>query len=240
MKPGFLGSLVRWTLTLSGLAGSLLALGCATPLEQRRWVAIETEHFQFITDDDEAKSVALARDFELFHAFMEDVTGGKKLTSPIPTLVFLFSTQSTYRQFAPSFTAGYFNSTGRANYVAVGKDLEFSDTRVAFHEYSHYMMRRQGLFGYPMWYDEGHAELVGTARVRDGRFELGRAPRDRIDTLAVLGAMPLRRLVGAKNVDQWAPNDVAQLYATSWGFVHYLYFSSRSEATAAGRRTRSS
>jgi tetratricopeptide (TPR) repeat protein len=220
MKPGLFAFL--WL-------ACLLAAGCVTPLDQRRWVSIETDHFQFLTDDDEAKSVQLARDFELFHTFMEDLTGGKKFTSSIPTIVFLFSTQATYRQFAPPYSAGYFSGTGRANYVAVGKDADFSDTRVAFHEYSHYMMRREGLFGYPMWFDEGHAELVGTARVRNGRFEMGLVPKDRIDTLRFLGLMPLRRLIAAKNIDQWSPNEVAQLYATSWGLVHYLYFGPQSE-----------
>lgn len=218
MKPHFLGSLVLL---------ALLATGCATRFENRRWVAIETEHFQFLTDDDEAKSVQLAREFELFHSFMEQMTGGKKLQPNVPTVVYLFSSQATYRAFAPSNTAGYYRGTARANYIAVGKGLDFSETEVAFHEYSHYMMRSRGLFGYPMWYDEGQAEFVGTARVRDGRFELGRAPKVRVQTLAQLGPMPLKRMLTAKSVSSWSDAEIAQLYATGWFFVHYLYTSAR-------------
>src|SRR5690242_16842210 len=98
---------LHFIMSLAPLA--LLATGCATPLENRRWIAIETEHFQFLTDDAEAKSVELARDFEIFHAFMEQMTGGKKRASSVPTVVYLFESQATYRSFGPPYTAGYFD-----------------------------------------------------------------------------------------------------------------------------------
>ena len=101
-----------WT-RLGVALGALWATACITPLENRRWIAIETEHFQFLTGDDEASSVQLTREFELFHTFMEEGTGGNELSSSIPTYVLLFASPATYGQFAPPNTAGYSSSSER-------------------------------------------------------------------------------------------------------------------------------
>jgi Flp pilus assembly protein TadD len=208
------------------LSVALWVAGCSTvPLEQQPWTLVETEHFEILSDAGPERSVELAREFEAFHSFMQAVVELERFEPAIPTRVFYFTSGSTYRRFGPPRSAGYFLATPSANYVVVGEIASLSATTVAFHEYSHYIMRSAGLFANPIWFDEGHADFVSTVRIRDVRLELGRVPRDRIDALLALGPMPLKRVVTAEGFARWGEDDVARLYAQSWAFVHYLYFS---------------
>jgi len=201
------------------------AVGCATqPLEQREWTHLETEHFEFLSDAGQERSLELATEFEVFHSFMQEISSLESFEATIPTRVFILTDRATYRRFGPRNTLGFFRATPGANYVVVGEAKQQPATEVAFHEYSHYIMRSAGLFGYPIWFDEGHADFVSTVRLKDDRIELGRAPKSRVDTLAAIGPLPLRRLLEARGFVNWTEQDVARLYAVSWVFVHYLYF----------------
>jgi len=209
---------------LSTLMPLLAVLGCQG-LDERRWLIVQTEHFELITDYDDTKAVELARSFELFHNFMGSMTNLDEFEPVIPTRVHLFGDLGTYRSFGPSGTAGYFNATPRANYIAVGSTIGMTGSEVAFHEYSHYLMRSRQLFGHPVWFDEGHADLVSTAQVRDGLFQLGHSPAQRIETLQLIGTTSIRRLLTAQDISSMNSFDASRFYATGWLLVHYLYFS---------------
>ena len=92
---------------------------------------------------------------------------------------------------------------------------------VLFHEYTHYFMYQHAAGAYPLWYQEGFAELFGTLEIEDKGFRIGAPPEIR---QYELHAVPI-------HVDQLlAPDEenprfrVVDVYAGGWLLTSYLTF----------------
>ena len=80
--------------------------------------------------------------------------------------------------------AGYFSAGMRANYAVMVEIGSFGDEMIK-HEYVHFLVHNRDRTIYPMWFDEGFAELLSTMSVKGVAFEYGK-PVALIHTLVPL------------------------------------------------------
>jgi tetratricopeptide (TPR) repeat protein len=91
-------------------------------------------------------------------------------------------------------------------------------------EYVQYLLRRQSLTPPPLWFDEGAAEFLSTARVDGDRVQLGLFDPKRVRLLRDQLWIPLLRILEAQDLEGWSPGERSLFAAESWLFVHYLNF----------------
>ena len=197
--------------------------GClATQVLSRSWVEVQSEHFTVTSDMDVADAEKLARTLELFRAAVLVITNTRSVESKVPTRVFFFRDEASFRRFQPRRNlAGYFVPGVRANFVAIF-DSELMDTeRVLRHEYVHFLVRNGSSRVYPPWYDEGFAELLSTASQVGAYVAVGILPEDRIQELARLKWIPLSQILAYEGSPP-SPAWEAMFYAESWALLHYL------------------
>ena len=209
----------------AALCLALVWLGCATPsFERQPWIRVSTPNFTILSSASEARTEEVARALELFRAVAIAFTTARDFTPRVPTLVYLFGDTRSFRHFRPnSDVAGYFMSTSEANYVAVDASaVEDEPTLVINHEYVHFILNNQQGVSYPLWYNEGLAELLGTVRRVDEDVEIGRFPTMRVLSLRYRRWRPLGGILSACTTGGSALAR-EMFYAQSWILTHYLH-----------------
>ncbi len=101
----------------------------------------------------------------------------------------------------------------------------FSANEVVFHESVHYLVRNASSFRYPTWFDEGFAQVLGTAYLDDGAILVGYPPKTAAYVMQYEKLMPVERLADTASTYELGTLAVGRFYATSWLLVHYLLLS---------------
>jgi tetratricopeptide (TPR) repeat protein len=101
------------------------------------------------------------------------------------------------------------------------------------HEYVHFLSRnqRQGAITFPKWFEEGFAEYLGASESRRGKFYIGKTPEHRVDELANIEWIPLKKIISPDNYNEWTRDQQSTFYAEAWALVHYLQSSKTRQAT---------
>jgi len=184
------------------------------------WLEVRTEDFTVVGNAPRGKLRALARELLLFHALVEKATTGRFQRSPVPVRATVFRTDSQARPFIGPF-AGVMMRRLPGYFAFLSADQpQFQTRRILFHEYSHYVLRRNRRIAYPRWYDEGLCDYLSSVRFRDDAVIVGAALTDRLGELTRSGVMPLAELFGGEGEPGGAT--LSSLYASSWALVHYL------------------
>jgi len=207
---------------LLGLAA--LSVACAsTAIEDAAWIEVQSENFTITSDMKQDEAERLAVELELFRAMTGAVIDDSNAEPSVPTRIFLFGSERSYRPFRTSKeAAGYFRGTLRANFVVVLDSAHANTSEILRHEYAHFLLRNASRVGYPAWYDEGFAELLSTAEQMDEHVVIGKAPLRRISNLRSMTWMPIDRVMAYDRSEEWTPEDQARFYAGSWALLHYL------------------
>lgn len=212
---------------LAAIACAVLALGCATrSLDRQDWLRIRTPHFEIVSALNREETRALARDAELFRAAIEFALGTQIVDPAVPTRIYAFDDRRPSRPFAVRAEPGYFLPTLRQAWIVLrtgdgwGEDAPLELRR----EYVQYLLRSQGQVPPPLWFDEGAAEFLSTARVEGDRVQLGVFDPKRVQLLRGETWTPLSRILEATTLESWSPGERATFAAESWLFVHYLNF----------------
>ncbi|HZO09535.1 MAG TPA: hypothetical protein VFC77_09155 [Myxococcota bacterium] len=210
------------------LSLALLCLaGCATrSLDRAEWLRIETPHFEVVSALGRAETIALARDAELFRATVEFTLGSAIANPGVPTRIYAFDDRRPSRPFAHRAESGYFLPTLRQDWIVLRTGDGWGDdaTLELRREYVQYLLRSQGPTLPPLWFDEGAAEFLGTARIDGDRVHLGLFDPGRVKLLRGQTWTPLLRILEATDLESWSPGDRETFAAESWLFVHYLNF----------------
>lgn len=211
-----------WILVLTVVlaVAALPAMGKA--LHERDWIEARSPNFIVISSIGQKATVSLVQDLENFRQLVGMFTNAARLEPRVPTFVFVFpGAAEDFGLVHP--VAGRFYPHMRANYAAVRAVPGMSTSWIVQHEYTHFLVRNQTQQAYPRWYDEGLAEVLGMANLRNGRFDLGVGERGRTNILFAPGAwMPYDRLVDDERTDDMSERDMYRFYAQSWALVHYL------------------
>ena len=166
----------------------------------------------------------LARELERFRALIHLVTSADRADSPIPTKIFAFSRPSEMHQFVDSRNVvGMFKPGLRQNQILLTKySRRMGASEVILHEYVHFIVRNGSSRVYPVWYDEGFAEFLSSARARRDQMVIGALPDLRISSFRYGKWMPLSRIISGKSYADFSDRDLPMFYAQSWALVHYL------------------
>ena len=219
-------------MAISLVVWSALFAGCATsPLRERPWLIGTSPRFEVFSTMEEAEVVELLTELERFHALIYFLTGLDPVDPPVPTRIYAFARTSDYRVAGGAKkTVGQFVAGLRSNTILLADDGRLmSAKQVVFHEYVHFLLRNGSQLKYPVWYDEGFAELLSTVRVEDDVVVIGTIPAVRANSIRYFDWIDLEYVVGAAGYSDFSASNRHLLYAESWALVHYLLLDRGSE-----------
>jgi Flp pilus assembly protein TadD len=204
----------------------LFLFGAAAPplvlAKSSEWQEFTSQHFTVYSDRKTAEAKALLQDFERFRTAALAITGLPSSDEIQHPQIFLFRRQRDYRGFEPDpKTAGSFRDTWLGPRMLVGAEAKLADTSlVLFHEYVHHLMRERSQLRYPLWYDEGFADLLAASVVSARHVEIGQVHPWRQQDLERDGPLPINSLLSP---DKTGDNRYwSRYYASAWLLMHFL------------------
>jgi Flp pilus assembly protein TadD len=205
----------------------LLALSVAPASTKDIWTSVRSENFFLIGNASDKEIRQVATRLEQFRDVFTRLFQNIKFTSPVPTTVIVFKSQSAYKPFNPRNDAGYFQPGPDVNYITLTIEHlgeENDPFHVIFHEYVHLLVNNM-MPNMPLWFNEGLAEYYSTFYLDDERKAyLGKVISNHVLYLREQKMLPLKTLFA---VDYTSPyynegNKRGVFYAESWALVHYL------------------
>ncbi len=223
----------RWCLTVLTF-GLLLAIYQPVAAKDD-WIQVKSKNFFLIGNASEKDIRKVATRLEQFRETFRQVFGKMNLTSPVPTNVVVFKSESSYKNFKPkradgkidNFVAGYFQPGEDVNYITLSTEGEDAETfSVIFHEYVHSIIEANfGKSEVPAWFNEGLAEYYSTFAIEDDiKAKLGIPIGRHILRLQQSQFMPLKELFNLSNyqLHQTGDHSRSVFYSESWALLHYL------------------
>jgi tetratricopeptide (TPR) repeat protein len=224
----------RCTLVLA-LVFYFLALLAVEPASAKdSWVSVRSKNFFLIGNASEKEIRQVGARLEQFREALSLLFRKMNFSSPVPTTVVVFKSDSSYGPFKSSAnSAGYFQPGADVNYITLTTEArgEQDQFRVIFHEYTHLLISNNS-GNVPTWFNEGLAEVYSTFSISDDRkVVIGKPIANHVLLLRDKKLLPLRTLF---HVDHQSPyyNEVDKkgvFYAESWALMHYLIFAKNGE-----------
>jgi len=197
------------------------------------WTSVRTSNFYLVGNASEKEIRQVATRLEQFRDVFKRLFPGMNFTSPVPTTVIVFKSDSSYKPFKPIAdgktvaVAGYFQAGRDVNYITLTTENRAEDTySTIFHEYVHLLVNNTlGKTSAPPWFNEGIAEYYSTFDIKEDRkVHLGNLIPYHLELLRTSQLFPLETLF---SVDYYSlernKHDARGLfYAQSWALVHYL------------------
>jgi tetratricopeptide (TPR) repeat protein len=218
----------RFTLSLATFFCFLALIPAASPVSGKdTWVSVRSKNFLLIGNASEKQVRQVGARLEQFREVFSHLFPGAVLSTPVPTTVVVFKSDSSYGPFKPNAnTAGYFQSGDDVNYITLAAEVRGQQDpfTVIFHEYTHLMVKNT-LGNVPTWFNEGLAEYYSTVSISDDqKVVLGKPIGSHVYLLRQKKMLPLRTLF---QVDHKSPyynerDKQSVFYAESWALLHYL------------------
>jgi hypothetical protein len=190
------------------------------------WIKLKSRHFELYSSNSPKKSARLLGELER----VRGVFVAETLTpvSAFRVRIVAFSSRAEYVPYAANpYAAGYFLPGHHRDYIVL-QDLQAEHMPVALHEYAHFALAQRGA-AFPLWLDEGLAEVYSTVKEEDGATVIGTPPVARLATLQRSGLVDLGSLFAFGRRPKECAKSPAQLalfYSQSWALAHMLKFSS--------------
>ncbi|ANM30130.1 hypothetical protein ABI59_11925 [Acidobacteria bacterium Mor1] len=201
----------------------------AIPSKRERWIEVRTDHFILFSNVSAGATRRIGHKLEALRAVLSETTQGLRVHSPLPTSIYVFRNDRSFRPYktgeggAPRNVSGYFVSTHDGNYVAVDASADAGSLGVVYHEYLHYFVENN-IPNTPLWLNEGLAELYSTFRSREREADVGLPIQAHVDWLRRNPLLPFERFF-AVNTHSPEYNEAQRqgtFYAQSWALMHYL------------------
>jgi hypothetical protein len=193
---------------------------------ESRWIRIESEHFEMSTTASEGSARDTLRYFEQVRGFFLEAMGDIK--KPLPVSIIAFNSDKEYQPYRPNeFAAAFFQPGVERDYIVLSHTgSEVYSTAV--HEYVH-LLARHAEFNFPVWLNEGIADLYSTLKPEGNRIIVGTPPEGRLLALRNDRWVPLQVILA---VDLSSPyynekNKANSLYSEGWGLTHMLMLSEK-------------
>jgi hypothetical protein len=188
-----------------------------------RWTEWSSPHFRVLTDvDDDKDAETLATQLEHFRAAIVAAAWRDVPDTGEPIEVVALRGWSEADVFLPPRTGGlFFNYLGTGIVVAPATN-QVARENMLKHEIVHALMRQLELDRKaPVWFKEGMAMYLAMTAYDESSDKVifGAPDLEALKQVVYRGASPWHRLW------TWSeePLEKAQLYVTSWLFVHYLF-----------------
>jgi tetratricopeptide (TPR) repeat protein len=221
-----------YRLLASLLIGCALALVAASPVAAKdKWINVRTKRFNIVSnaDSDDARNLALK--LEQFRTVFSKLFKVEEM-SPVPITVLAFKSDGSFIPFKPLYNGkpanvgGYFQRGEDENIIAL--NLSTTDEyplRVILHEYTH-LLTAYNLRAWPLWLNEGIAELYSTFDIRKNEVTMGKPISNHVYLLRQNKFAPFQTLfnVGHDSANYNERDKQGIFYAESWALVHYLMY----------------
>ena len=233
------------TLRVPALASLVLTLAfilAPAAAAKETWIQVRSKNFLLVGNASEKDIRKVGTRLEQFRETFRRLFTGVSLTSPVPTSVIVFKSDSYYNQFKPRRTdgkidtavTGYFQPGEDVNYITLSTEGEDAHTfRVIFHEYVHSIVNTHfGKSQIPAWFNEGLAEYYETFAIEGHqRVKLGLPQNRHLPLLQTNKLSPLDTLFKTTNSDllDLGTHSRSLFYAQSWALIHYLVQNGRSD-----------
>jgi tetratricopeptide (TPR) repeat protein len=197
-----------------------------------QWICVQSKNFRALGNINENELKRITVKLEQFHIVLAAIFKDIKLAPPKPITVIVFSEESEFTPFKPvaggkrkDWVAGFFQPGADTDYIVLSNKLDGESTeRVAFHEYTHFLIHN--VYGQvPAWLNEGLAEYFERFVIDEsGKSILGQPNPTHLKTLQNNSLIPFKHFL---NIDYSVLNEpssekVKLFYAQSWGLVHFL------------------
>lgn len=202
-------------------------------LAKTNWISVRSKNFTLIGDAGEKDLRRVGVQLEQFRESIKQLFPKTNLDKPIPTVVYVFTSHSSFKPFKPrrngqivDTVAGYFVE-GRENVLIALTEEErgLNPYEVIFHEYQHYILDNN-FDDPPLWLNEGLAEFYSQFKVDEQKQKLRvGAPIGRhVYTLRESEMIPLKTLftINHRSKEYNERGKIGIFYAQSWALVHYL------------------
>jgi tetratricopeptide (TPR) repeat protein len=203
------------------------------------WTSIQSKNFFLVGNANEKEIKQVAVRLEQFREVFTHLFPKVKFTTPVPTTVVVFKSDSSFKPFKPGPNiAGYFQPGQDVNYISLTTELQGTQNpfTVIFHEYIHLLVNNT-MSNAPVWFNEGLAEYYSTFTISDDqKIVLGNPIGNHVFLLRQNKMLPLRTLF---QVDHKSPhynerNKQSIFYAQSWALTHYLIVGKAGRAEQLG------
>lgn len=218
--------LQSWRATgfLLGLVFAVSPLqGHGKQLYDRPWIEARSPNFVILSAAKEKPTIEMLQELEDFRQVVAIFTNVSLLEPRVPTGTFIFFRDPFKALGLVDLIAGFFQQSMRANYATARLMPGMPSGLIIKHEYTHFLMRNHGGQAYPLWYEEGMAELLSGATIKEGKFDLGKTWAGRLQALVAFGTWtPYQKLIDDDYYPRLTYKEQAQYYPQSWALVHYL------------------
>jgi hypothetical protein len=163
------------------------------------WSALETDHFQVLSQVPESRSRDIIRRLHVYMQALPKLTNLPVRPASVPTLVFLLDEASFERTRAgQSRATGYFLPRTFRNIIVVNASRDLATSlQIIQHEYVHFAIQNARLSNLPAFYEEGLAQFMESFTYRGQRFNWGYYPPG-YQAIARSHVMSLPRLLAVK------------------------------------------
>lgn len=200
----------------------LLPILFALPAQADEWVEYRSTNFVVYTDERRDRAEDLLRYFEQFRSAVLMYMNLSEVEENKRMMILMFADTDQFEAFGREDISGYYKQTNSGPRMVLDSMENFSDASVIlFHEYAHYLIREHSQQHFPKWYDEGLAEFLASAVIKDDKVMLGALHPWRSHW------MKRPRWVGTAELLE-PPRDEdshiywAKFYAAAWLTVHQL------------------
>jgi len=224
---------------ISIILGAFLAFALVDAVAPRvsardAWISVRSKNFLLVGNAGEKEIRQVGMRLEQFREVFSYLAPTVNFSSPVPTTVLVFRSDSSFRPFKPNAsTAGYFQAGQDVNYIALTTEVhgEQDPFKVIFHEYTHLLVNNT-IGKVPVWFNEGLAEYYSTFTISsDQKVILGKPIESYLALLRQNKMLPLRTLF---QIDQHSEfyherDKQSVFYAESWALMHYLILGSEGQ-----------
>lgn len=209
-------------------------------LAKDTWTSVQSKNFLLIGNGSEKDIKKVAERLEQFREVFTRLFPKMRFTSPVPTTVLVFKSESSYRPFKGGANlVGYFQPGPDVNYITLTTDLQGTQDAfdVIFHEYTHLLIDNT-IDNAPLWFNEGLAEYYSTFMIKDDqKVTIGAPIGNHVLLLRQNKLLPLRTLF---EVDHKSPhynerNKQSIFYAQSWALMHYMIIGKQGRVEQLGK-----
>jgi len=214
----------------------LLMVVGLTDVHAAGWRKLHADGFTVVGDVSDRKLRAAAEDVAIFRTVIGRFVSTARQGEELPVSVFAVSGATWKKYLSPrQGVAGYFVPGAFQADIVIAADDDFEASRVTvYHEYTHFYIHNNDKFPYPVWFDEGLAQLMSTLYAARGTlYAGGLPPRGWLDTSKGRW-IPLGQVLAAtRESPEYIEHKAApQFYGEALLLAHYLIIGAPPERRA--------